>query len=469
MKYRFLRFGSIHNYFFLYSPKDLLPPNAGVIDTLKRKFTPLPSLQRGDFAHPNVPMPPLIRRERDVSEERQKHQLVYSQRQFTHSSCDNHSDSSQYSSSHGSDEAYRYHSGEKRSSRARDHSGSRSQDYHSVGRSPSRRERSQEHFGHASREISDDYGVQSGTEEVRERGGRPRSRSKQRSYSQDYPQRFEKGTKDAHPSEERKEHHRFGRSLERHDERPHREHSGHRHRESSKDRYSERPRDEEYQRNRSRERHQNYHSEKTNRRRDEEVYSQKTHPCCDSSQHRSWCKQKGRNDSEKNVSNYERSRYTSRCENDRCSSSDRVHASSQHRHAGHDRPVRAEGSSHRDLNILRDIAPVKNAAPKKDNEDGRPCHVATVHEQRPSTPTKKKPDLNCQTLKQQVSPLSSKRLKPIRQRTKNAFLNILENGEICLEFLRNTKGQEVVADVCRISPDGMRVRYVRMFYTLLFY
>ncbi|XP_069977050.1 serine/threonine-protein kinase PLK4 [Penaeus vannamei] len=438
------------------NPKDLLPPNAGVIDTLKRKFTPLPSLQRGDFGHSNMPMPPLIRRERDVSEERQKHQLMYSQKQSSHS--DDRSDSSQYSSSHMSDEAYHYHSGEKRSSRTRDHSASRSQDYHSAGRSPSRRERSHERYGSAHREVSDNYRIHSDTEEAKERGGHPRSRSKQRSYCQDYPQKSEKGNRDAYHSEERKEHYRYGRPSERHDERPHREHSGHRHRESSKDRYSERNRDDEYQRNRSRERHQHYHSEKTNRRRDEEPYNQKTHPCCESSQHRSWCKQKGRNDSEKNVSNYERSRYTSRCENDRYGASDRVHVPSQHRHTQHEQPVRAEGSSSRDINILGDLAPVKNSVQsKKDSEDARPGHGGTVHEQHPVTPTKRKPDLNCQTLKQQVSPLSSRRLKPIRQRTKNAFLNILENGEICLEFLRNMKGQEVVADVCRISPDGMRI------------
>lgn len=108
--------------------------------------------------------------------------------------------------------------------------------------------------------------------------------------------------------------------------------------------------------------------------------------------------------------------------------------------------------------MLNDIAPIKHIVPhNKESEDVEPGHRATAPQKHPGTPTKRKPDSNCQTLKQQVSPLSSRRLKPTRQRTKNAFLNILENGEICLEFLRNTKGREVVADVCRISPDGMRV------------
>ncbi|CAG7709739.1 unnamed protein product [Allacma fusca] len=56
-----------------------------------------------------------------------------------------------------------------------------------------------------------------------------------------------------------------------------------------------------------------------------------------------------------------------------------------------------------------------------------------------------------------VPPLLSKRLRPVRQKTKNVVVNILENGEVCLEFLKNRDGTEKVYDVLRISPDGMRI------------
>ncbi|KAG0710829.1 Serine/threonine-protein kinase PLK4 [Chionoecetes opilio] len=64
---------------------------------------------------------------------------------------------------------------------------------------------------------------------------------------------------------------------------------------------------------------------------------------------------------------------------------------------------------------------------------------------------------NSQTLRQQVSPLSSRRLRKVRYRSNRYFLNILENGEVCLEHLSVRHNQEVVDDVCRISPDGLRI------------
>lgn len=55
-------------------------------------------------------------------------------------------------------------------------------------------------------------------------------------------------------------------------------------------------------------------------------------------------------------------------------------------------------------------------------------------------------------------PLSTRRLKATRQRTKNAVCSILDQGEVCLEFIKMRNGGERVVDVCRISSDGMRVR-----------
>jgi len=54
-------------------------------------------------------------------------------------------------------------------------------------------------------------------------------------------------------------------------------------------------------------------------------------------------------------------------------------------------------------------------------------------------------------------PINSKRLRPIRQKTKNVVLNILDSGEVCLEFLRNKDRAEKVVEVLRISSDGLRV------------
>ena len=53
--------------------------------------------------------------------------------------------------------------------------------------------------------------------------------------------------------------------------------------------------------------------------------------------------------------------------------------------------------------------------------------------------------------------LSSTRLRPTRQRNKNVMANISHNGEICLEFVKAKRGQELVSEVMRISGDGERI------------
>ncbi|KAJ6668795.1 hypothetical protein lerEdw1_012279 [Lerista edwardsae] len=53
-----------------------------------------------------------------------------------------------------------------------------------------------------------------------------------------------------------------------------------------------------------------------------------------------------------------------------------------------------------------------------------------------------------------VSPLNAHRLKPIRQKTKNAVVSILDTGEVCMEFLKECHSQELVKEVLRISGDG---------------
>uniref|UniRef100_S4RZR0 Uncharacterized protein n=1 Tax=Petromyzon marinus TaxID=7757 RepID=S4RZR0_PETMA len=57
-----------------------------------------------------------------------------------------------------------------------------------------------------------------------------------------------------------------------------------------------------------------------------------------------------------------------------------------------------------------------------------------------------------------TSPLNSIRLRPIRQLTKNAVVSVLEDGEVCLEFLKGRSGRERVREVLRISSDGQQIR-----------
>ncbi|ETE69088.1 Serine/threonine-protein kinase PLK4, partial [Ophiophagus hannah] len=56
-----------------------------------------------------------------------------------------------------------------------------------------------------------------------------------------------------------------------------------------------------------------------------------------------------------------------------------------------------------------------------------------------------------------VSPLSAHRLKPIRQKTKNAVVSILDTGEVCMEFLKEYNSQEFVKEVLKIYCDGNEV------------
>uniref|UniRef100_A0A672IKJ8 Serine/threonine-protein kinase PLK4 n=1 Tax=Salarias fasciatus TaxID=181472 RepID=A0A672IKJ8_SALFA len=61
------------------------------------------------------------------------------------------------------------------------------------------------------------------------------------------------------------------------------------------------------------------------------------------------------------------------------------------------------------------------------------------------------------TLRDVVPPLCASRLKPIRQKTKNAVVSILDSGEVCMELLKTLSGQERVKEVLRISCDGSMV------------
>uniref|UniRef100_A0AAV2JGK7 Serine/threonine-protein kinase PLK4 n=1 Tax=Knipowitschia caucasica TaxID=637954 RepID=A0AAV2JGK7_KNICA len=78
---------------------------------------------------------------------------------------------------------------------------------------------------------------------------------------------------------------------------------------------------------------------------------------------------------------------------------------------------------------------------------------------RNSKPHTLKPalDKDKKTLRSIVPPLSTTRLKPIRQKTKNAVVSILDTGEVCMELLKHVSGQERVKEVLQISSDGSMV------------
>lgn len=54
-------------------------------------------------------------------------------------------------------------------------------------------------------------------------------------------------------------------------------------------------------------------------------------------------------------------------------------------------------------------------------------------------------------------PISTERLRPIRQKTRNAVVSILEDRTVSLEFLQNRDGVDYVVEVIRISQDGIKV------------
>ncbi|XP_066537419.1 serine/threonine-protein kinase PLK4 isoform X2 [Hoplias malabaricus] len=71
--------------------------------------------------------------------------------------------------------------------------------------------------------------------------------------------------------------------------------------------------------------------------------------------------------------------------------------------------------------------------------------------------SKSKTNLVKQIKRSPFPPLCAARLKPIRQKTKNAVVSILDTGEVCMELLKGQGAQERVKEVLRISCDGSMV------------
>ncbi|KAK9874680.1 hypothetical protein WA026_005500 [Henosepilachna vigintioctopunctata] len=96
------------------------------------------------------------------------------------------------------------------------------------------------------------------------------------------------------------------------------------------------------------------------------------------------------------------------------------------------------------------------------NSCTEPCNPRLISPQDgPSSAyqTTAKSDVRDLQRPQRPQPLCSMRLQPTRHQTKNAILSILEDGEVCVEFIkkRGPLKRETVCEILRISPDGMRI------------
>ncbi|CAI9734144.1 serine/threonine-protein kinase PLK4-like isoform X2 [Octopus vulgaris] len=74
-----------------------------------------------------------------------------------------------------------------------------------------------------------------------------------------------------------------------------------------------------------------------------------------------------------------------------------------------------------------------------------------------TTSSKNRSSHNAELPPSAISALSSIRLRPIRQRTKTAFVSILDSGDVCLEFVKNRSKEEYIAEIFLISQDGHNV------------
>ncbi|KAK8402007.1 hypothetical protein O3P69_001231 [Scylla paramamosain] len=449
------------------SPRDLLPPNAGVIDSLKRKFTPLPSLRRGeDFAFPPSSHPPPLRRERDVYEERHQQHHHHHQPSDTRHYSSSFDDKSSYNSSSSAPNMARDKCIDHRGAR-RGYDRSRKKS-RSLERDILPRDMSSVSGGYYSDAVQEGHcqSNHASMESSCEKCSTQQSQSSKHIYDPLYSDSCYGGAArgsrdlvqavDGYWREDSEYRHNImsrentsyvSRSHDYSHERQNdtaKERHGNSRRSRSLEKVRERPRDTCGGRVREPE-HPNA------RDRSREMYRDKTHPCSQSSHHRSISDCREQQTSASVCS----SRHSRADNRDREGNSGCSHVSSNSHPKVTKPQSKTQGCgslSESHSKMLSDI-PSKAASsePRSSSSTQGPSNP-----QHPSTP-KKSPSSNSQTLRQQVSPLTSRRLRKVRYRSNRYFLNILENGEVCLEHLSVRHNQELVDDVCRISPDGLRI------------
>lgn len=452
------------------SPRDLLPPNAGVIDSLKRKFTPLPSLRRGeDFAFPPPSLPPPPRRERDVFEERHRqhhHQQASDLKHYSSSSCDDKSSS--YNSGSSAPNTARDKTSDHRGA-GHDYSRSRKKS-RSLDRDTLLRDTGNVLDGYYTDARGHFHSNQDCVDLSCERCVAHQCQSSEHNhdpfYSGNYDGEAARGSRDLVGAADgyQRENSHYGHNIrcrERPDSvsRSHdfshdrlsgtaRERHGHSRRSRSLEKFRERPRDPGGGQVREPE-----HSNARDRSR--ETYRGKTHSCSQSSHHRSYCDCRERQASTEPCS----SRHSRADNRDREANSGYSHVSGSFHPKVTKPQCKSQGCSSSESEshskMLSDIPPMPQSKVASNEHKPSGNTQGSSNPQHPATP--KKSPSNNQTLRQQVSPLSSRRLRKVRYRSNRYFLNILENGEVCLEHLSGRHNQELVDDVCRISPDGLRV------------
>jgi polo-like kinase 4 len=78
------------------------------------------------------------------------------------------------------------------------------------------------------------------------------------------------------------------------------------------------------------------------------------------------------------------------------------------------------------------------------------CSVTREHHQKASRELGRK-------LCDVCPPLSAKRLRPIKQKTRNSIVSISDNGDVCVEFMKTRQDAKVLCEVFQVSCDGQQV------------
>nr|XP_046269198.1 serine/threonine-protein kinase PLK4 [Scatophagus argus] len=120
-----------------------------------------------------------------------------------------------------------------------------------------------------------------------------------------------------------------------------------------------------------------------------------------------------------------------------------------------DKPMGQSANLHHNQHHMHHNLP-PNSDAYRENIPGAEFQPPHCRELKPPA-AKPSVDKEKKTLRDIVPPLCASRLKPIRQKTKNAVVSILDSGEVCMELLKCHSGQERVKEVLRISCDGSMV------------
>lgn len=111
-------------------------------------------------------------------------------------------------------------------------------------------------------------------------------------------------------------------------------------------------------------------------------------------------------------------------------------------------------SNSNNLRVLQEINSNTAGHSKEIKTSKRHC---IGKENNPSSAEGNTPKAKSQNSEHTMQPISTERLRPIRQKTRNAVVSILSDGTVALEFLQSRNGIDYVVEVIRISEDGIKV------------